>query len=309
MTTVIFGKDGQVGRALQKLDWDSSTIFLDRQACDLSDTKTFENILEQHQPSIIINASAYTAVDKAQTEAELAFAINQQAPKIMAEYVAKQAGRILVHYSTDYVFGDTKPAPHLYEETDATGPVERLGIYAQSKLAGEVAIQKALAQANHRHYYILRTSWVYGEGANFIKTMLRLASERDVLKVVDDQWGVPSPASWLANLAKLFIENVPESGIYHAVPDGQTNWHQLAVLAIQTAGDLGYPVRVTNQSITAIPAEQYPLPAPRPYNSGLSNEKLRRVLAQLPKPQSIPHWQEEVIRYVGHLVSSLKHHT
>jgi dTDP-4-dehydrorhamnose reductase len=304
MTILVFGKDGQVGKALQiELAGQDDVIFLGRENCDLANPQDLKKILEYHQPKIIINASAYTAVDKAQTEKDLAFAINEQAPRIMAEHVSTVSGT-LIHYSTDYVFGDTKSLPQAYLESDPTGPIEHLGIYGQSKLAGEEAIQKISMQNPSTKFYTLRTSWVYGGGNNFIKTMLRLAKEREQLKVVCDQWGVPTPANWLASLALLFSKNSATSGIYHAVPHGQTNWHELAVFAIDAARRFGQKIQVQSNNILAITASDYPLPAPRPYNSLLNNEKLGQFLAALPYAQSIPHWDEEVLQYVEYLVSS-----
>lgn len=306
MPILVIGKDGQVGQALQiQLAGQNDVTFLGRKECDLANTQTLKKTIEHLNPHIIINASAYTAVDQAQTEKELAFAINEQAPRIMAEHIAQVSGT-LIHYSTDYIFGDTKIVPESYLESDPAGPIERLGIYAQSKLAGEEAIQNICKQNPNASFYILRTSWVYGDGNNFIKRMLRLASERDQLKVVSDQWGVPTSARWLASLALLFFRNQPASGIYHAVPHGKTNWYELAVFAIDAARRLGQSFKLETENILAIPASEYPLPAPRPYNSLLNNDKLRQFLTTLPYPKTIPHWDEEVLQYVEHLVSSAK---
>lgn len=306
MTIFVFGKDGQVGQALQShLARQRSVIFLGREQCDLASTQNLKQIIKHHDPKIIINASAYTKVDKAQIDKKLAFAINEEAPRIMAEHIAKVSGT-LIHYSSDYVFGDTRLAPQTYLETDEVGPIERLGIYGQSKLAGEEVIQKICLQNPDAKFYILRTSWVYGNGSNFIKTMLRLAGERDQLKVISDQWGVPTPAHWLASLAPLFVKNQPASGIYHAVPHGKTNWHELAVFAIDAARRLGKSFQIETTNVLAVPATEYPLPAPRPYNSLLNNEKLRLFLASLPYPQHIPYWDGEVLHYVERLVLSAK---
>ncbi len=306
MSILVIGRDGQVGKALQiQLAGQNGVTFLGREQCDLANALDLTRILEIHQPKIIINASAYTAVDKAQTEKELAFAINEEAPRIMAEHIAQVSGT-LIHYSTDYVFGDTKFVPESYLESGPTGPIERLGIYGQSKLAGEEAIQKICKQNPNARFYILRTSWVYGDGNNFIKTMLRLASERPQLKVVCDQWGVPTSARWLASLALLFFRNPAISGIYHAVPHGKTNWHELAVFAIEAAKRFGQSFQLETKNIVPIPAKEYPLPAPRPYNSLLNNDKLGQFMATLPYPQIIPDWDGEVLQYVEHLVLSAK---
>ncbi|MBU3542198.1 dTDP-4-dehydrorhamnose reductase [Polynucleobacter sp. MWH-Loch1C5] len=306
MSILVFGKDGQVGKALQiQLAGQNDVIFLGREECDLANTQNLKKTIEHHNPHIIINASAYTAVDKAQTEKELAFKINEKVPRIMAEHIAQVSGT-LIHYSTDYVFDDTKSVPESYLETDPAGPIESLGIYGQSKLAGEEAIQKICQKNPSANFYILRTSWVYGDGNNFIKTMLRLATEREQLKVVCDQWGVPTSAHWLAHLALLFFRNPATSGIYHAVPHGRTNWYELAVFAIEAAKRFGQSFQLETKNIVAIPATEYPLTAPRPYNSLLNNNKLERFMASLPYPQIIPHWDEEVLQYVEHLVSSVK---
>jgi dTDP-4-dehydrorhamnose reductase len=201
MKILVFGKDGQVGRALQVLSQVRSQththeawLFVGRSVVGLSDSHAILRCLESVQPDIVINAAAYTAVDKAQQDHESALAINATAPHVMAQYCA-QHGANFVHYSTDYVFDGSKEGWYL--ETDATNP---LGVYGQSKLAGEALIADAFSKHANGvgRYGILRTSWVYGDGNNFIRTMLRLASERSTLRVIDDQYGVPTSASFLA---------------------------------------------------------------------------------------------------------------
>ncbi|QWD80060.1 dTDP-4-dehydrorhamnose reductase [Polynucleobacter sp. MWH-Spelu-300-X4] len=311
---VVFGRDGQVGKALQVClkDLQVPVVFLGRSDCDLSNASAIRDMLNRYQPQVIINAAAYTAVDKAETEQEIAFAINAKAPQVMAYYIANVAHGILVHYSTDYVFADTKKTA--YSEEDITGPVEQLSIYGQSKLAGEQAIEEAfnLAQdSGHTsykdkfsRYFILRTSWVYGDGGNFIRTMLRLAGERDQLKVVADQIGVPSSAQWLAEVGIQLTGSRVESGIYHAVPDGETSWHGLAVFAIETAALAGEGIEVKPENMQAIPATDYPLPAKRPYNSRLSNQKLKQALSEMAFTGTYPHWQEQVAAYVKEYVTA-----
>jgi dTDP-4-dehydrorhamnose reductase len=226
---VVFGRDGQVGKALQIClnNLKVPTVFLGRIDCDLSNESSIREVLNRYQPQVIINAAAYTAVDKAESEQELAFAINAKAPAVMAHYMANVAHGILVHYSTDYVFADTKQTAYL--ESDIAGPLEQLSVYGQSKLAGEQAIEEAfnLAPDLHRQqradqlprYFILRTSWIFGDGDNFIQTMLLLACERDQLKVVADQVGTPTSAQWSAEVGIQLAGSRVESGIYHAVPD------------------------------------------------------------------------------------------
>jgi dTDP-4-dehydrorhamnose reductase len=315
---VVFGRDGQVGQALQAYlkDLKTPAIFLGRSNCDLSDEASIIEVLNRYQPQVIINAAAYTAVDKAESERELAFAINAKAPAVMAHYMANMTHGILVHYSTDYVFADTKTTA--YSETDVTGSIEQLSVYGQSKLAGEQAIENEFNLAHHaKHdsgdeshqdqlsrYFILRTSWVYGEGGNFIRTMLRLAAERDQLKVVADQVGVPTSAQWLAEIGVQMAGSRVESGIYHAVPDGETSWHGLAVFAIETAASSREGIEIRPENILPIPTIDYPVPAKRPYNSRLSNAKLKKALSEMAFTNQYPHWQEQVEAYVKEYVSN-----
>jgi dTDP-4-dehydrorhamnose reductase len=313
---LIFGRDGQVGRALQVClkDLKVPAVFLGRADCDLTNESSIVEVLNRYQPQVIINAAAYTAVDKAENldEHEIAFAINAKAPAVMARYIANVAHGILVHYSTDYVFADTKQDAYL--ETDPVGPVENLNIYGQSKLAGEQAIEEVFNLAHDSghtsyadkfaRYFILRTSWVYGDGGNFIRTMLRLAAERDQLKVVADQVGAPTSAQWLAEIGIQIAGSRVESGIYHAVPDGETSWHGLAVFAIETAAGCGEGIEVRSENILPIPASDYPVPAKRPYNSRLSNAKLKKALSEMAFTDQYPDWQEQVEAYVKEYVSN-----
>jgi dTDP-4-dehydrorhamnose reductase len=309
-------------------------VFLGRSDCDLSNKFSIRDVLNRYQPQVIMNAAAYTAVDKAECadQGELAFAINAMAPKIMAQYAAGVAHGILVHYSTDYVFADTKT--NAYSEEDAVGPVDKLCVYGQSKLAGELAIREAFdlnasgafdtsvdlssgidvldvgeadQQSSVSRYFILRTSWVYGDGGNFIRTMLRLAGERDQLKVVADQVGAPTSAQWLAEVGVQMAGSRVESGIYHAVPDGEASWHGLAVFAIETAASCGEGIEVKFENILPIPASDYPLPAARPYNSRLDNQKLKKALSEIAFTGQYPHWRDQVEKYVKQVVEeSLK---
>jgi dTDP-4-dehydrorhamnose reductase len=314
---VVFGRDGQVGKALQGClkDLQVPVVFLGRSDCDLSDEAAIRSVLNRFQPQVIINAAAYTAVDKAENERELAFAVNAKAPVVMAHYIANLAHGILLHYSTDYVFGDTKTTG--YSEIDPAGPVQKLGVYGQSKLLGEQAIEEIFNQVQNTRpvsyadkfsrYFILRTSWVYGEGSNFIRTMLRLAAEREQLKVVADQIGVPTSAQWLAEIGIQMAGSRVTSGIYHAVPDGETSWHGLAVFAIETAASSGEGIEVKSENILPIPAAEYPLPAPRPYNSRLNHLKLKKALAEMAFTGQYPHWRDQVEEYVkAYVKASLK---
>lgn len=314
MKILVFGKDGQLGKAFQvELSARTSTLlakpvvqYVGRSECDLADAEALIQLLNQFQPQFIINTSAYTAVDKAETESDLAFAINSRAPEIMAQYAAGNSATFL-HYSTDYVFDGEKYGYYL--EDDLRNP---LGVYGKSKAAGEEAITRVFADIKgNGQYAIFRTSWVYGDGGNFIRTILRLAKEREVLKIINDQFGVPTSANWLAQVSlNLALDQYGglrkfASGIYHAVPAGETTWHGLACLAVQAALDAGVALKANPGAIKPILAVEYPLPAPRPMNSKMSTDKLLQVfvgrgdvseLQQLNQP-----WSEPVKVYVSEL--------
>ena len=313
MNILVFGKDGQLGKAFQnvfeaqKLSALHNIQYLGRAQCDLSDEHALTAFLKQVKPNLIINAAAYTAVDQAETEVELTYAINAKAPAIMARY-ALEEGATLVHYSTDYVFDGSKATPYL--ESDACNP---LGIYGKSKAAGEVAIEDAFKHHpdTDAQFAILRTSWVYGDGGNFIRTIIRLAKERESLKVTVNQYGVPTSALWLANisLTLLLDENHKlrsfPSGIYHAIPQGETTWHALACYVVQVAIDAGVALKLRPDQIMPIPASEYPLPAPRPMNSRMARSSLDDLMNQILKGNDVTKlqlwqqpWQESVAYYV-----------
>ena len=314
MNILVFGKDGQLGKSLHvALDSGNTTLanpsniqYVGRAECDLTNEQKIKSLLNQFQPDLIINASAYTAVDKAETEVEIAFAVNARAPQIMAQYAAKH-GATFLHYSTDYVFDGKKYG--FYLENDLRNP---LGVYGKSKAAGEEAIAKAFIDHITGQYAIFRTSWVYGDGGNFIRTILRLAKDREELKVIEDQYGVPTSAEWLAKVsldlamdAQDTLRRFP-SGIYHAVPAGETSWYGLASLALQAASEAGASLKIVSTAIKPIPAVEYPLPAPRPMNSRMSTDKLRQVfvdLGDMSKLQQLNQpWDVGVQTYVRNLV-------
>ena len=325
MNILVFGKDGQLGKAFKacfdagKLDQLHHITYVGRAECDLSNAGAIIALLDRVNPNLIINAAAYTAVDKAETEVDLAYAINAKAPEAMAIY-AKQHSATFLHYSTDYVFDGSKNAP--YVEGDPRNP---LGIYGKSKAAGEEAIE-AVFKISHQsnaeksrpeqgaQYAILRTSWVYGDGSNFIRTILRLAKERESLKVIADQYGVPTSANWLAEVSlALALNNEHQlkpfpSGIYHAVPLGETTWHALASYAVQVAIDAGAALKLRPEAIEAIPATDYPLPAPRPMNSRMvrgTDAALDKVLGSsvnMTKSQLLDKaWESQVAAYLQDL--------
>jgi len=287
MNILVFGKGGQLGKAFKALfeklpaSKNIKVTYLGRSECDLSKDDDVVAQLTTAKPNLIINASAYTAVDKAESEIDLAYAVNAKAPELMARYAAENNATFL-HYSTDYVFDGSKDG--FYVEEDARNP---LGVYGKSKAAGEEAIEKVFANSSKGKFAILRTSWVYGDGGNFICTMLRLAKEREELKVIHDQHGVPTSAEWLAQISlSLALDsecNLKQflSGIYHAVPAGETTWHGLASFAVQSALNAGVELKAKPEAIKPILAVEYPLPAPRPMNSRMDHTKLRRELEKL----------------------------
>lgn len=300
MNILVFGKDGQLGKAFQsvfaaqKLGELHRIYFVGRAQCDLSNADMVLNLLRETQPQLIVNTAAYTAVDQAEQEIDLAYAVNANAPAIMAQYAIK-GGATLLHFSTDYVFDGMKTTPYL--ESDARNP---LGIYGKSKAAGEEAIEKIFtAHPNlQAQFAILRTSWVYGDGGNFIRTILRLAKERESLQVIANQSGVPTSARWLACISLAFVldENHQlrtfPSGIYHAIPQGETTWYELACFAVQIALDAGADLKLRPDQIVAISASEYPLPAPRPLNSRLARPALDALMKQIHKGGDVTKWQQ-----------------
>jgi dTDP-4-dehydrorhamnose reductase len=258
---------------------------------DLQDSSAIQRVLSSYRPEVIINAAAYTAVDKAETDRDSALAVNAIAPETMAEW-ASAHNALLVHYSTDYVFDGSGLAAR-----DEAAPTRPLSVYGATKLEGEERIQRSGCQ-----HLILRTSWVYAARShNFLRTMLRLAVERESLSVVDDQVGVPTSAAWLAEVTSQVIPqalaNPALRGLYHCVPRGETTWFEFARLAIEEARRLGLPVRVVPEAIRAIATADYPTPARRPLNSRLSTQKLQQAFGIVP-----PDWQTAVRETVSQIV-------
>ena len=291
---LITGKNGQVGFELQRsLSILGKLVAVDVAECDLSSPEAIRTLVREVQPDIIVHPAAYTAVDKAESEQALAQAINATAPSVLAEEAAK-LGALIVHYSTDYVFDGTKSG--VYSEEDVPNPQS---VYGKTKLAGEVAV----AAANPQHI-ILRTSWVFGaHGVNFLKTMLRLAGERDALKIVADQTGAPTSAALLADVTAQIVAHYLHAtdkasfpfGLYHLVSQGETSWHGYAHYVVEAARRHGWQLNV--RDIAPIPTSAYPLPAPRPANSCLSTDKLQQTFAWCS-----PSWQSQV----EHVLTLLK---
>lgn len=270
---MVTGADGQVGRALLATFADATEVTgCNRNALDLTRPEEIRRKIRAIAPDIILNAGAYTAVDRAESEQELAMAVNGVAPGVLAEE-AQRASALLVHYSTDYVFNGSKAGP--WTEEDATDP---LSVYGTSKLAGEKAIQRVGGA-----YLIFRTSWVYApEGKNFVLTMLRLGRERESLNVVDDQVGAPTTAAELAGGTQAIVRGILEgkfgkaadwAGVYHMTCSGSVSWCGFARAIFERAQGL---LDGKTPKVNPIATSDYPTPAKRPHNSVLSNEKLRK---------------------------------
>jgi dTDP-4-dehydrorhamnose reductase len=278
MKILVTGRNGQVGGALQQTLVDLGEIVaVDRTQLDLSSLDTIRDVIRSIRPSIIVNAAAYTAVDQAESDEAMAYRINAEAPRVLAEE-AQRLGAALIHYSTDYVYDGSKSGAWL--ETDATGP---LSAYGRSKLAGEEAIISTGVP-----HLILRTSWVYGlHGKNFLLTMLRLAQSRQELSIVNDQIGAPTWSRTIAEATANIIKKLPDlaaanhlSGIYHLCSGGQTSWYGFAEKIFS------HPLIQQKPQLHPITTADYPTPAVRPKNSVLNTDKFETVFTQLPS------WEE-----------------
>lgn len=293
---LLLGSNGQVGWELQRALAPLGTLIAcGRQQADLSAPESLVRLVESVRPDIIVNAGAYTAVDKAESDAGNARKINAEAVDALAR-AAHAANAWLVHYSTDYVFNGAGNQP--FKEEDAPAP---LGIYGQTKLEGEQAIRDSGCK-----HLIFRTSWVYAtRGNNFAKTMLRLAKDRDELRVISDQVGAPTSAELIADVTALTLAKLIDNptlrerviGTYHLVASGETNWHQYAQLVIGEATRLGACLRATPECVLPITTCEYPTPAKRPANSRLANDKLQQTFGLV-----LPPWQLHLQRMIKELV-------
>ena len=282
MKILLLGKNGQVGWELQRsLAPLGELLALDRSSTshcgDLSNLDGLVETVRAFRPDVVVNAAAYTAVDKAESDSETAFLVNELAPEALSR-VCAATGAYLVHFSTDYVFDGSGQTPWL--ETDATGP---LNVYGHSKLAGE----KGIGLHASRHV-IFRTSWVYGsEGGNFAKTMLRLAQERERMTVINDQFGAPTGAALLADVTALALQvPKPLTGIYHLAAAGETTWYAYAQYVLAKAKAFKPSLNYAVRDFVAVPTSAFPTPATRPLNSRLNCSRLEQVL-QL----KLPPWQ------------------
>ena len=291
MSILLLGKDGQVGWQLQRsLAPHGQVIAYGRIECDMADLDRVRSVVRQIKPSVIVNASAYTAVDRAESEPELARRINAEAPGALAEEAAA-LGALLVHYSTDYVYDGCKSGA--YVEADVTSPQS---VYGRTKLAGEEAIRSVGGKS-----MIFRTSWVFGaRGGNFVKTILRLAREKDALNVVDDQIGSPTPAAMIATvtgvaLAMLRRGQLLEKGenrLYHLAAARPVSWCEFARTIVNLTGQApGFDLRLKPGAIKAITTAEYPTPARRPANSRLDCSRLEADFGL-----QMPDWQPYLVR-------------
>ncbi len=297
MKILLFGKNGQVGWELQRsLAPLGEVIAPERHGgifCgDLMDLDGLKDTVMQVRPDVVVNAAAHTAVDAAESDEAAAHAVNAQAPGVLAE-AAGALGAWLVHYSSDYVFdgGGSRP----WVEDDMTGP---LNAYGKTKLEGEQRVQAACSK-----HLILRSSWVYSaRRKNFAKTMLRLARERDVLTVVDDQFGAPTGADLLADVTAHMLMRTRDaggatvSGTYHAAAGGETSWHGYACFLLDGAAAAGMALRASSATVKPVPAAAFPTPATRPHNSRLNTAKLQNAFGL-----RLPAWQSGVARMLAEL--------
>jgi dTDP-4-dehydrorhamnose reductase len=294
---LLLGRNGQVGWELQRsLAPLGELVALDRSgrdalAGDLAQPERLRDTVRQVRPDVIVNAAGYTAVDKAEDESELAALVNTTAPAVLAE-AAAALGAWIVHYSTDYVFDGSGHAPR--DEAAATGP---LSVYGRTKLDGE----REVMARNPRHL-VLRTSWVYAaRGGNFARTILRLAAERDRLRVIDDQVGAPTGAELIADVTAHAVRRAHDdarlAGMYHLAAGGETSWHGYARHVIEWARVRGHAVKVAPQAIEPIPTTDYPTPARRPLNSRLDTRKLQAAF-----DLRLPPWQDGVERMLSEVL-------
>ena len=297
MKILLLGKNGQVGWELQRsLQPLGELVALDRNSSplcgDLLQPVALAEAVRAIKPDVIVNAAAYTAVDKAESDADAARTINAEAVGVLARE-AKALEAWLVHYSTDYVFDGSGSRP--WQESDATGP---LSVYGQTKLEGEQAIAKSGAR-----HLVFRTSWVYAaRGGNFAKTMLRLAQERDKLAVIDDQWGAPTGAELIADVTAHALRAAMAgeqdlSGIYHLVAGGETTWNRYAQFVLAQARQINPALGITAREVQAVATSAFPTPAKRPNNSRLNTQKLQQSFGL-----ALPDWQVGVQRMLREIL-------
>ena len=293
MKTLLTGKNGQVGFELnKKLSLMGEVIATDREELDLINPDAIRQFIDQMKPDIIINSAAYTAVDKAESEYDLAYLINATAPDVLAS-MAAELDIPLIHFSTDYVFDGLKK--EAYVETDSTNPQS---VYGHTKCEGEEKVR------THEKHIILRTSWVFGaHGNNFLKTMLRLFKEKDSLNIVGDQWGSPASATILADVTFKIVDtifknkNFKDYGTYHVTSDGETNWFEYASLIASELIKLNVNTKCMSDQIRPIVSSEYSAAAKRPLNSRLNCEKLKKTFML-----ELPYWESEVKKVLREVI-------
>ena len=293
MKILLTGSNGQVGFELnKKLSALGEVIATDREELDLTNLNAIRIFIDHTKPDIIINPAAYTTVDKAESEPELAHLINVSAPEVLAT-MAAELDIPLIHFSTDYVFDGLKK--EAYIETDKTNPQS---VYGKTKCEGEEKIRK------HPKHIILRTSWVFGShGNNFLKTILRLIQEKESLNIVGDQWGSPASSSMLSGVTFKIVdtiiknENFNDYGTYHVTNDGETNWHAYASLLSSEAMKLNLKVTCAPEKIHSILTSEYPTAAKRPLNSRLNTDKIKKTFML-----ELPHWESEVKKVLKEII-------
>ncbi len=296
MNILLLGKGGQVGwelqRSLSVLGQVTALDFDSQDHCgDFANPEGVRDTVRRLRPQVIVNAAAHTAVDKAESEPELARLLNATTPGVVAEEAAR-LGAWLVHYSTDYVFDGSGTRP--WVETDTPAP---LSVYGATKLEGEQRIQQSGCQ-----HLILRTSWVYAaRGGNFAKTMLRLGQERERLTVIDDQWGAPTGADLLADVTAHAIRHLQarpqDGGLYHCVAAGETTWHSYAKYVLEYADKAQTAMKIIAKEVAPVPTSAFPTPATRPHNSRLDTARLQAAFGL-----QLPHWQTGVARMLAEIL-------
>ena len=293
MKILLTGSNGQVGFELnKKLKSLGDVIAIDREELDLTNLNAIRTFIDHIKPDIIINPASYTAVDKAESEPDLAYRINTLAPEVLADK-ASELDIPLIHFSTDYVFDGLKK--DAYVESDKTNPQS---VYGKTKCEGEEKIRK------HVKHIILRTSWVFGShGNNFLKTILRLITDKESLNIVGDQWGSPASSLMLADVTLKIVDgilknkNFNDYGTYHVTNDGETNWYDYATLISSEAMKLHLKVTCAPDKIRPILSSDYPTTAKRPLNSRLNTNKLKKTFML-----ELPHWESEVKRVLKEII-------
>lgn len=315
---LLFGKDGQLGQALASVLGSYGSLHsVGRNECDLTQSNAVETLIKKIKPHVIVNAAAYTAVDRAQEDSETAERVNAHAPKVMAS-AAQHIGAAMVHYSSDYVFDGSKSGAYLEDD-----PCHPVSVYGETKRRGELEVQSHCEQ-----HLILRTSWVFSaQGSNFLKTILKLAKKNKTLRVINDQWGVPTSTEFLAHSTlDLLCKNkilspsqsaavacppadapllVPSWGLFHLAPTGETNWHAYAQFILERAQsyDVLGAFELSADSIVAIPSEEYPQLAVRPKNSRLNTQKIQSTF-----DLHLPSWENGVEQVLHQLANRGEFH-